>query len=141
MKREIKFRIWDTETMYNYGDYVNEEGCDCHVVGICNEKVIIEERCKDDSNYGQIRISRMDELTIMQYTGLKDTNGIEIYEGDIIKYPNGKCGVVQWMSEEDGYDTTGWVTSYNNYNCTGNGNLVIGNIYENPELLTSDGKN
>lgn len=50
------------------------------------------------------------------------------------KFKEGQWLIRQW-SEEDGFDTTGWVTSYNNYNCTGNGNVVVGNMYENSDLL------
>ena len=84
-----------------------------------------------------------DGYNVMQYTGLKDRNGKEIYEGDIIRVSNngvfiGNCEIVWkgcgfWFKDIDFTSDT-----YENlfvYDQCGYELEVIGNIYENPELL------
>lgn len=74
-----------------------------------------------------------------QYTGLNDANGVEIYEGDIVKDDCGLIGNVTYSSEE--YDGIAGFMVFDVYdglqNRDGFWHLVevIGNIYENPELL------
>jgi len=101
--REIKFRAWDKKykRMIDGWDleYLNE----------------IFESKKD----GHFVID--DDLEIMQYTQLKDKNGKEIFEGDIIKTRK---------------DTTIVINSiFHGINFYEKEAEVIGNVYENPELL------
>ena len=73
------------------------------------------------------------DLHLMQSTGLKDKNGKEIFEGDVVKC-NGLLGTIESFKAM-------WICSfvkYNNYQKVGffaQEIEVVGNIYENPELL------
>lgn len=76
--------------------------------------------------------------TLGQYTGLTDKNSVKIFEGDIIQnVTEGKTAVVQWFSEYSAFML--WCKSENQvYWLYDNDFLnieVIGNIYNNPELL------
>lgn len=85
----------------------------------------------------------VDKSTVGQYTGLHDNNGREIYEGDIVKMhivvlsPDDKVGLVEYTPEY-GYSLLmhGRRARQNDWaNDEGANYEVIGNIFENPELL------
>ncbi|MGX9821002.1 YopX family protein [Lactococcus lactis] len=91
----------------------------------------------------------IDDVILMQSTGIKDKNGVEIYEGDILKLhaiflaPDDKIGYLEY-SPKYGYSIIfegnrlyrqEYWASTNKLNYE-----VIGNIYENPELLEGDKK-
>ena len=74
-------------------------------------------------------------VVLMQYTGLKDKNGKEIYEGDIVQETGGLPCEVYWRDEVAGFEFVyagnSWMP---NVDAAGRWFEVIGNIYENPEL-------
>ena len=124
--REIKFRSWDT---YN------------------KEMLEVQELDYADSYNGQPMIRTTmyndyfdtEDMILMQYTGLKDKNGVEIYEGDIVRILGGEYeqGFYEWDEKvcikDFIYDGFNLIMTVNQI---GNEALeVIGNIYDNPELI------
>ena len=79
------------------------------------------------------------DLVLMQSTGLKDRNGVQVYQGDIINCTRGCPHEVIWLEEYGGTFFGGMPAWYlsglrEGYAWTGE-EEVIGNIYENPELM------
>lgn len=125
MNREIKFRAWDSIAGKMWED-VYFDGGHIYTIG------------PDGENASTM--PRWDDNVLMQYTGLKDKNGKDIYEGDIMNHdslPGAKKGnPVAWVWGVFVIQTklaTDAITL-----CSSRGiidGVVIGNIYENKELL------
>jgi len=87
-------------------------------------------------------------LELMQSTGLKDKNGVEIYERDIVVNQYGNVGYVAYLQQEAGFVVVKKKSDYRlghritgeSYDVTTN-HEVIGNIHSNPELLEKDNEN
>lgn len=156
--REIKFRLWDKEKKViipNNGDDYEEEYC--YLVMFIGGSLALCWSQDDDVFFKDVS----DKYEIMQFTGLKDSNGKEIYDGDIVSWlpdyvlKNSKAliGKVVWGCEgfylEQITDEKWQIDDYPSYPaefyCVYDESIerlfmweeleVIGNIYENPELL------
>jgi len=119
--RDIKFRGWYTGNSRKIGMYYDlqsqydESPLPCPCFG---------DLVNDDS-----------ELVVMQYIGLKDKNGVDIYEGDIFQDEEDlSYDFVEWDSSYGGFTTHHWWGPVELAERSGY-KEVIGNIHENPELL------
>lgn len=107
MSREIKFRVWSSyrSKMIEWGELLNLRAHS--VFNMCQP-----------------------ELPLMQYTGLKDCNGVDIYEGDILECPDNQRYEVVFENGSFGiagfdYDDHWYPEEF----------LLVGNIHQHPELL------
>ncbi len=73
-----------------------------------------------------------DEIEWLQYTGLKDKNGVEIYEGDVMRWHN---SLVPKGADPTALSTVRWSNRYAMFDGIRRTGEVIGNKYENPELV------
>ncbi len=135
--RQIKFRGLSTkDNCWVYGLlHYNAVECCLQIT----EYVEIQP-CQSEPAGGQYNIfHNIKEGTESQFTGLLDKNGIEIYERDIIKCPQTKfyLGIEVWKVEySEIWGSYGWTDGGAWYQFKQDFDYeVIGNIYENPELL------
>lgn len=136
MSREIKFRVWNGAEMV-HDVTVGKFGV--FYVNPTNNGLDL----RDSASITPFTTKYNDGTPLMQYTGLTDKHGFEIYEGDIInsKFSDGKdCShVVEW--DESGFvvrfyeSQTDAGSSFSQHWLTEFEKEVIGNIYANPELI------
>lgn len=74
--------------------------------------------------------------TVGRFTGLTDKNGRKIFEGDVLKFRSGNY-VVEWLNEHSKFLQVDGQFTRELYICI-NESEVIGNVYDNPELLGGD---
>lgn len=129
MSREIKIRAWLKEEK----KMVIVETIDF------SEKSIQYLEKNEIMDAYLLRTKFLEDVELMQYTGVKDKNGKEIYEGDIyhVGDKNIRYLVVWFDSGFEGKQLRS--TSYAGLKSWAKDTEILGNIYENPELLENNG--
>lgn len=134
MNREILYRAKRTST----GEWIEGYYSEIKLTGtpyILNGEIAIEP-CK--KGIVQFECYEVWPDTVCQYTGLTDKNGRKIFEGDIVRYANiGALGKVVWYEGDYiGYAIDDIEDSFQQYDKElFEKTEVIGNIFDNPELL------
>ena len=130
-QREIKFRAWNKEEgvmgFFNLDSHEGEHG---------GESSISTNTTAEGHKFA-FSIDYREEYPIMQYTGLKDKNGKEIYEGDMARDISGKVAVIVYSPPSFFAQIKGELWDIDkkaegeSVECI----EVIGNIFEKPELM------
>ncbi len=119
MSREIKFRAWDKDDKRMFQN-----------VTVGNKLAVIVWDEEDEEMTYYTTTPTNGSFEFMQFTGLLDLHGKEIYEGDILEAGNGSmrhrsAGVMEWHNDKGKWTEFSPLNRFE----------VIGNIYEHPDLL------
>lgn len=123
----IQYRVWDGKVMHEppHSWCVTDRG-----VARLDGDHPLREPVREFARWGHLG-----DWVVMQHTGLDDSEGTPIYEGDIVEYWSDRRDVVTWGG--NGYRISGAQYRMIEAVLTENA-VVLGNVYENPDLVDKD---
>lgn len=132
--REIKFRAWEEVNKVMHLDFrfikSGDEGNDW-LIFTSDKQTLQDKHHPFDNPWFQ------QQFKIMQYTGLKDANGVNLFEGDVVSVAGTGSAEVKIcpaygvvFSDKDGFER-----HYIDCIAEGDHPTIVGNIYQHPELL------
>lgn len=124
MKRQIKFRGWLPHDDINGKDHGR-------MFNVCNINFEHRDLLIDDED----TLFTINKIELMQYTGLTDKNGVEIYEGDIVFSGTGECKYNYIIDDLFCNFIINQYEDLDRMNYDNSLTEVIGNVYEHPHLL------
>lgn len=155
MNRKIEFNAWIPEIGFMVEDVAYGHG----TIGFPSDYEGLHEALKAkgfdtdedldllpewlyDTGEDWYQITADTKFVLLQFTGLKDKNGKDIYEGDILRTVTDKPMVVSWNNKFASFclNREGWAfTHWFGESCNPEDTEVIGNIYEHPHLMQKGG--
>lgn len=110
--KEVKYKIWDTfqKKMYDW-------------------QTILDSNCSLKDFLAKVYIK-------LEYTGLTDKNGKEIYQGDIVQYNTKTHAIILWNNQEACFEGL-VIESHARFFIHKEPVIIIGDIYRNPELINN----
>jgi uncharacterized phage protein (TIGR01671 family) len=155
--RDIKFRAWDGRDMIT--PYCVRGGKACIIrQSDTNDRVLTDD--EGSNYYKNWDVEQPTEFPLMQFTGLQDVNGVDIYEGDIVSHADGQVWTVEFSDNDAAFIVYNQLnsnrrlqSSFGDHYSVDEDNVmnmaavfniasreespceITGNIYQNPELL------
>lgn len=134
MSRAIKFRVWDIQRRQMFAVE--------NMIFTQHGNICVTIHLENPSRNGSLFVGKDAEL--MQFAGLTDKNGRDIYEGDILGTPGEPRTYFQivWDDTNGAWSRQGFWgdRALLSEDPIGSNEIVIGNVYENPHLLKKDGE-
>jgi uncharacterized phage protein (TIGR01671 family) len=137
---EIKFRVWDNikkEMIYNGIFDVDDEDRRYLYIALNGDLIALNEYDYGKDGLWEHGVDIRGRFEKMQYIGLQDKDGKEIYEGDIIKMEYETIIFIGYVKQKEDGEWINYKNEGNNIGVCHNKdrNIIIGDKYSNPELL------